>query len=52
MAKVSIVCFSHTGTTEMMARCAEGVRMAGREADVKESTEIEIETTAPMLSSW
>ncbi len=41
MKKVLIVYFSKTGTTETMAQyIAEGVRIAGREADVKKVSDV------------
>ncbi len=41
MAKVLVVYFSNSGTTEQMARyVAEGVRIAGHEAEVRKTSEI------------
>ncbi len=41
MAKVLVVYFSNSGTTERMAEyIAEGVRIAGHEADVRKTSEI------------
>ena len=41
MAKVLVVYFSNSGTTERMAEyVAEGVRIAGHEADVRKTSEI------------